>query len=405
VVNGTTYTGAQAIRANTTLNNNLAIGNYSAVAASLSTLNYNRTLSGNASLPVIPAGYQGGILRYNGFPENFILANPQAPPPGVLGTVAELKTNSASSNYHSMQTQLNLRPTHGISYQGTFTWSKSLGVSSGFGYTNPADRRADYGYQGGHRAFDFRSNGTFELPIGPNKLLLGNSSGWLARIVERWQTSIILQLTSGSRASISAQSMLYAGGVPDINPDGAAFFGPFPRKGQVHWDNNQTAGNYFSDNGDAFVLVPDPQCLTLHSSLQTACTNSLNALARELPDGVTGVPGQITLPNGKPGLIFLQNPLPGTRGNLGRGTIENPGLWFVDASASKAFRIDETKTVQIRVDATNVFNHPTPNSPTLDINSDNPFGNITSKGTTAGIFGTPSPAANRTFQASLRFNF
>ena len=39
------------------------------------------------------------------------------------------------------------------------------------------------------RVHDFRTNGSFALPIGPGKKLLGNSSGVLARIAEGWQTA------------------------------------------------------------------------------------------------------------------------------------------------------------------------------------------------------------------------
>src|SRR5947207_11641542 len=72
-------TGAMHLRAATSgnLRNNLANGNYSAVAATLSTLNYSKTSSGNATLPDIPAGELGAVLRYNGFAENFIKTNPQ----------------------------------------------------------------------------------------------------------------------------------------------------------------------------------------------------------------------------------------------------------------------------------------------------------------------------------------
>jgi hypothetical protein len=94
------------------------------------------------------------------------------------------------------------------------------------------------------------------------------------------------------------------------------------------------------------------------------------------------------------GQIVLQNPQPGTRGTLGLRTIENPGTWSFDANLSKAFQISESKSVQIRFDATNVFNHPIPNNPTLDINNSNPFGHIQEKS-----------AARRQFQAQVRFAF
>ena len=74
-------------------------------------------------------------------------------------------------------------------------------------------------------------------------------------------------------------------------------------------------------------------------------------------------PGQITLPDGRPGLIVLRHPMPGERGNLGVTTMEGVGLWLFDTAMSKTFRIGESKSVQLRVDAQNILNHPTPNDP------------------------------------------
>src|SRR5205814_713377 len=96
------------------------------------------------------------------FPENWIVANPQF-------NAANYWTNSGSSIYHSLQTQVTLRNMHGLSYQGSYLWSKSLGIS-GNSYTNPAEREQDYILAASHRTHEFRSNGTFELPIEPNKL-------------------------------------------------------------------------------------------------------------------------------------------------------------------------------------------------------------------------------------------
>ena len=46
-------------------------------------------------------------------------------------------------------------------------------------------------------------NGTIELPIGPNKLLFGNTTGWVARLLERWQTSFIFNGASGTPTSFN----------------------------------------------------------------------------------------------------------------------------------------------------------------------------------------------------------
>jgi hypothetical protein len=71
-----------------------------------------------------------------------------------------------------------------------------------------------------------------------------------------------------------------------------------------------------------------------------------------------------------------------------------PGQWSFDAAMSKSVRISESKSVQVRLDATNVFNHPVPNSPSFDINSTNPFGYIQDKGN-----------QRREFKGQLRFSF
>ena len=63
------------MRQSTTFKSNLANGNYMGLAASLNTLNY--ATASNPTLPAIPARVQGQVLRHNGFPENFIVTNPQ----------------------------------------------------------------------------------------------------------------------------------------------------------------------------------------------------------------------------------------------------------------------------------------------------------------------------------------
>jgi hypothetical protein len=363
--NGVVQTAGMHLRASSSFQSNLANGNYSAVAATLNTLNY--VSANNPSLPAIPAGVLGGIMRNSGqFPENFIVANPQF---GVVN----LMTNTYSNNYHSMEAQVTLRPTHGVSLQSTYTWSKNLGVGQAGGlgptYTTLADRHADYSLQSDTRVHDFRTNGTFALPIGPNKLLFSNSSGTFARAIEGWQMGWILNLNSGQPTSIGAQNMLYALGTADI-------VGPFnTRKGKVTFDG--PTGYYFPK--DAYVPVDDPQCaqVTTSQNLRTACT--IDAIA-----------------DAKSGQIVLQAPKPGTRGNLGQGVMEGPGQWRVDANMMKTFRINETKAIQFRMDATDVFNHPEPAAPTLTITSAS-FGQITGANAKSTL--------HRQFQAQLRLTF
>jgi VCBS repeat-containing protein len=332
-------------------------------------MNYSSTT--NQTLPVIPAGRNGEVLRFSGlFPENFIVTNPQYSSVFMIA-------NSNSNNYHSLEAQVTLRPLHGVTMQSTYTWSKNLGVNWAVGsqYTNPLDRKGDYAVLADNRTHDFRTNGSFLLPVGPGKFLLSNSHGILARIVEGWQAGWIVNLNSGQPMTITGQNTLYANTTATLNSGLADVVGPFDRNGKVEWQSGATSGSYFM-NG-ALKQVPDPQCAKIATSLQSACT--LNAIA----DANTGQ-------------ILLQNPQPGTRGNLGLRSIEVAGRWRFDANATKSIKLAESKTLQFRLDATDVFNHAEPATPVLDINTAN-FGLIT--GTNA------KSTLHRQFQASLRFMF
>jgi hypothetical protein len=325
----------------------------------LNTLNY--TGASNPALPAIAGGVNGAVMRYNNFPENFIVTNPQFSNVFMIAGVN-------SNNYHSMEAQVTIRPTSGLSMQSTYTWSKNLGISYAVGstYTNAVDRHADYAPLADTRIHDFRTNGSFLLPIGPSKMLLGNSTGALARIIEGWQVGWIFNVNSGPPISISAQNTLYANGTPDI-------VGPFDTKGKVVWQG-ANGGTYFM--GGNLKQVRDPQCLTLAQNLQSSCT--LNAIADS---------------NNQ---ILLQNPLPGRRGNLGLRSLQGPGVWRLDANLAKSIKLTEDKSLQFRLDATDVFNHPEPATPILDINATN-FGLITGA--------TAKSTLHRQFQASLRFTF
>ena len=356
---GTAISGSEALRRNSSFRSFIANGDFANVARALNTTNVGT---------VQPAGQiiAGGTLRSSGlFPENFFVVNPQ------FATI-NYRNNSDSSNYHSLQTQFTARPAHGVTYQATYTWSRSLatsgGVNSGGGfnglYRDLLNRNADYTLQSTHRAHDFRSYGTFQLPFGPGRLLGGNSSGWLARLIERWDFGAIVNLTSGAPLNIVGGNTIYALGTPDI-------VGAFPREGQVAWPlkSGNAFGNFFSQQ---YQRVPDPACASVASTLTSFCT--LTALADAN------------------GTIVLRNAAPGQLGTLGLRPIEGSGSWDFDANIQKSMKIGESKNLTFRMDAQNLFNHPTPGAPNMNINSGT-FGEINSK------------TGNRTLQGQIRFQF
>jgi hypothetical protein len=357
------FTGAAALRADSRFNSNLANGNYSAVAATLNTINYTAAL--NPTLPPFGAGVQGTVLKANGFPDNFVVANPQY---GVVNLI----TNDYSTNYHSLEVQTTLRPVHGLSIQSTWTWSKNLGTGGPFGlgptFTNPVDRHADYSIQTDTRVQDFRTNGTFALPLGPNKLFFGSSSGIVARIIEDWQTSAVFNVNSGAPMTVTANNSLYGNARPDI-------VGPFPTNDAAVNFTGTANGSYWAPG--TFGTVKDPQCAALAANLQSLCT--LNAIT-----------------DAKTGQILLQNAKPGTVPTMGLGSVFGPGRWRFDMNLSKSIRLAESKSLQIRLDAADVLNHPEPNTPTLNLTgaTPTPFGLIAGKSN-----------LHRQLQAQLRFSF
>jgi hypothetical protein len=377
------------MRASTTFANNLANGNYVGLASTLNTLS-STTCAANPSV----ANQTGSVLRCNGFPENFIVANPQF-------SNVTYTTNLGNSNYHSMQAGVSMRPTHGVSFQATYTWSKSLGLqncctgpanganSGNFvALTDPVNRKSSYTLAGSDRTHVLQTNGTYMLPIGPNKLLLGSSSGLIARIVEGWQLGWIFSLVSGPPLDFQAANMLYANGVPDI-------VGPFPfDTAGVRWGQNAgtyTGGNYFPT--DLFRVGKDPQC-TNTSIVATSLAANCNLGA--VYDAKTGQP-------------LLIHPLPGNQGTLGRYPLRGTAQPNFDMNLSKSFRISESKSVQLRVDASNVLNHPSASTPMLSLAPsaggilNTTFGQILNGGGLAGTVGAKT--GYRKLQGVLRINF
>jgi hypothetical protein len=156
-------------------------------------------------------------------------------------------------------------------------------------------------------------------------------------------------------------------------------------KGHAVWNGPNGTGTYYGTN---YVTVKDPQCLdtsTVAASLSGFCT--LNALA---------------VNNGGTNVNVLVNPKPGEIGNLGNRVLDGPGIFYLDGNLAKTFRLTETKALSIRLDATNILNHPQLMAPNFTVNGTSAFGNIAGKGTT--IFGQATPV-QRNFQGQIRLTF
>jgi hypothetical protein len=82
--------------------------------------------------------------------------------------------------------------------------------------------------------------------------------------------------------------------------------------------------------------------------------------------------------------------------------MEAPGQWRFDANLSKSFKVAEGKTVQFRMDAQNVFNHPEPSNPSLSI-TNTTAGQLATFGQFTGV--NAKSTLHRQFQAQIRVTF
>ena len=388
---GSGSTGGQQLRASGSTAGNLANGNFAGLAGTLGSLNYNRNYAANAYLPEIPNYTNGAILRLNGFPENFINTNPQF-------NNATMQVNRGRSNYHSMQTQFTMRATRGLYFSGTWTWSRDLGYQG-----NPDPRYPlnplDYGPSGTHRSHTLRTNGTYELPFGPNKWLFSDVNPVVGNIIGGWQLSWIFTMETGMPFGINSTSNTLWGSTP------AQISGDFdPKSGYVNWQHGDRFGNFYtnSEGGPRYINVKDPVCND--SSVVWNGSANFYCSLRAFQDSETGQ-------------IVFSNPMPGERGNFSRNNLTGPMIWNTDMNFRKSFRIAEGKRISVRFDAQNVFNHPHPNggagfggfrsesinAPLANMSSAFDFATWSFVQRDLGYLG--SKAGARTFQGQVRIDF
>lgn len=276
------------------------------------------------------------------------------------------RTFDSTSSYNALQLQARRRFAHGIAFQGSYTWSKSLDMisdSQGSGdiindtvfATLPEYPRIDKG----RSAYDVRQlfvgNFTFDLPFGPGKLVGRNLGSIAGKVVGGWQGQGIVTLQSGM-------------------PTGA-FLG---------FDNARTQSTRQSER----------------PNLAPGCTAA---------NAVLGPPDKTTNPQGaylNPACFSL--PAPGTLGNLGRNVFSGPGLATLDFSLIKNAPIWENLNLEFRAEVFNLLNRPNfgyPGQPTFPgtMTVFNTPGQTVPTGTFSTITSTLTSAREIQFALKLRF--
>ena len=329
-------TGSSALRRFGTTDNWIADGEVGRLAEWLNQTN-SRT------------GEFGGLLRTNGFPENFIVLNPQFNSVRLYG-------NPDNSTYHSLQTQVTKRLSNGVSGQFTYTWSRALGNAVVARVQDTGRRTRDHrnlslqkGLQPFHRTHAFDAHGTWGLPFGPGRMLLSGAPGWVHRIVESWQLSSIFSWTSGRALGITTDRETLGAEASISTPD---LVGNFPKSiGEVVVGDGRV--DYFEGltrrQESTAVFGSDPDQLF-------RCHNLW-----EIVDSA--------------GNVLLRNAAPGTSGNLSNTWFEGPSRLGLDVALAKSIQIREGINFMLRMDAINVLNTPQWHDPNWVMNSVN-FGRI-----------------------------
>jgi len=252
---------------------------------------------------------------------------------------------AGESNYDALQFNVTKRYSHGLTLSGSYTWSHSMDEESGeqlfYNGDNPDNLRSGYGNSDFDRRHVFMIQYTYEFPK------LAMLHGWADKVINGWGTSGLISAESGQPYSV----IDFSGGVA------SQFFG---------------GGNDFITN----PLVP------------IGGTGSTPG-AKPVLQGTLGVnPGNPVLNTAAFGIPLLQ---PGQNGvppcdpvtgacdvyetNFGpasRNIFVSPFQSRVDMGVFKNFKINERFKLKFDVQAFNIFNHPSFDTPNNNVDF-NPF--------------------------------
>ncbi|MBS1841827.1 MAG: TonB-dependent receptor [Acidobacteria bacterium] len=260
--------------------------------------------------------------------------------PCTFSSVGEI-AGITNSSYNALQASLKKRFSHGLSFLGSYTYSKAIDDVSSFNITGSASQSTagendlaqnpfDLGKERGRSMFDARHR--FVISYQWNLPFFENAEGWKRVALGGWQINGITTFMGGTPFTVyDSSGPSLQGGAPEISG--------FPS------DRPNVVGDFTKG-----TCQPDPNG----------------------PIFQAGTPSCWITRDG-----FQQVTQLGQFGNAGRNIAQGPGFQQWDFSALKNFRITETKTIQFRGELFNIFNRANFGIPVNDINSSN-FGAITS---------------------------
>ncbi|MGH9524557.1 MAG: TonB-dependent receptor domain-containing protein [Terriglobales bacterium] len=293
-------------------------------------------------------------------------------------------TSTGYSNFNALEAQFQKRFSAGLQTLIAFTWEKCLGDSNGDFNAENGKEGNPYEYYFNQRlskgvcAFDipkvFNWSAVYELPFGKDKRWL--QSGPLAWIAGNWQTSFSFLKRSGE-----AYNPTWGGASNICASTTATGCVPFSVAGVAPTSNDPAN---LSNAGCNITGYSRP-------SLVPGCNVTAGQSANQWFNPACFISPSSTLVG--PGYGF---------GNSGVGALRTMGYWNVDFALAKNIPIGETKRIQVRAEAFNIFNHMVLAAPAAGISPSYQSGAVS-----YGTAGIVSAIANnpRQLQLAARFTF
>ncbi|HYJ45735.1 MAG TPA: hypothetical protein VEV81_03905, partial [Pyrinomonadaceae bacterium] len=282
------------------------------------------------------------------------------------------------ANYNALESKFQRRFSGGWSTLVSYTWSKSIDVSSGYfnvengpGGGSAIQNFYDFSTARGVSSYDiphFLSWATvYEFPAGRGKRWF--THGPASWILGDWQANYIFQARSGAPFNLQ------------VTGDLANLRGSAPSAPGTYLRPNLIADPF---QAGPVAANPDPQCQKTISQGGRAA-DATRTIASWINPCAFGIPS-------------------GSFGNLGRNVFRGPAVYNMDLSLFKSFQVREGWKLQFRAEAFNVFNiqnWDTPANANLTLNT-----NATTIAASVGrISNLAQGTTPRQIQFGLRFIF
>jgi hypothetical protein len=250
------------------------------------------------------------------------------------------ESSAGNSVFHASSVRVRKRMAHGLAFGANYTFSKSIDDASSIGgggvvvAQDPFDIAADRGLSSFNQTHKFTGNWIADLPFGENRRF-AQKGAW-SHILGNWQLSGDFTIASGL------------------------------------WYTPRVLGNSLDINrGVSGSLRADVTGQPIGLS-NPSVSEWFNTAAFCSPSSTSGTTNTCVNPNGT------------TFGDAGRNIIQGPGEVLVDMSLSKTITIKESRALEFRFQAANVFNFIDYTSINTIVNSLQ-FGQVTSAGATRRI--------------------